>query len=100
MGQPDLPEGFDINDPARPMPSAAPVEQFAELRRTAPVWWQSQPSDRDGFDDEGHWVLTRHADVKEVSRNDAVFSTGRTPRSSGSAQTWSATRSTCSASSC
>ena len=74
MGQPDLPEGFDINDPAM-IALGVPREQFAELRRTAPIWWQSQPFHRDGFDDEGHWVLTRHADVKEVSRNDAQFST-------------------------
>ncbi|MDP9117675.1 MAG: cytochrome P450 [Actinomycetota bacterium] len=51
-----------------------PRAEWAEIRRTAPVWWQSQPRHRDGFDDEGHWVLTRHADVKEASRNDAVFS--------------------------
>jgi cholest-4-en-3-one 26-monooxygenase len=71
---PDLPEGFDVNDPnlyAQRLPRA----EFDELRRTSPVWWQSQPRHRDGFDDDGHWVLTRHADVKEVSRNDAVFST-------------------------
>jgi cholest-4-en-3-one 26-monooxygenase len=73
LPQPKLPEGFDINDPdmiARGLPRA----EFDEIRRTSPVWWQSQPLHRDGFDDEGHWVLTRHADVKEASRNDAVFS--------------------------
>jgi cholest-4-en-3-one 26-monooxygenase len=71
--QPQLPEGFDVNDPdmiARGLPRA----EFDEIRRTSPIWWQSQPFHRDGFDDEGHWVLTRHADVKEASRNDAVFS--------------------------
>ena len=73
MAVPNLPEGFDVNDPdmiARGLPRAA----FDEIRRTAPVWWQSQPYHRDGFEDEGHWVLTRHADVKEASRNDAIFS--------------------------
>ena len=74
MGQPDLPEGFDINDPAF-LVKGMPRKEFAELRRVAPIWWQSQPFHRDGFEDEGHWVLTRHADVKEVSRNDAQFST-------------------------
>jgi cholest-4-en-3-one 26-monooxygenase len=70
---PQLPEGFDVNDPdlyAQRLPRA----EWDEIRRTSPVWWQSQPRHRDGFDDEGHWVLTRHADVKEASRNDAVFS--------------------------
>jgi cholest-4-en-3-one 26-monooxygenase len=70
---PQLPEGFDVNDPdlyAQRLPRA----EWDEIRRTSPVWWQSQPRHRDGYDDEGHWVLTRHADVKEASRNDAVFS--------------------------
>jgi len=73
VAAPQLPEGFDVNDPdmyARRLPRA----EFDELRKAAPIWWQAQPRGRDGFDDEGHWVLTRHADVKEVSRNDAVFS--------------------------
>jgi cholest-4-en-3-one 26-monooxygenase len=73
VAQPNLPEGFDVNDPdmnQRGLPRA----EWEELRRTAPVWWQSQPRHRDGFDDEGHWVLTRHADVKEVSRQDKIFS--------------------------
>jgi cholest-4-en-3-one 26-monooxygenase len=73
VAQPNLPEGFDVNDPdlyAQRLPRA----EWEELRRTAPVWWQSQPRHRDGFDDDGHWVLTRHADVKEVSRQDRIFS--------------------------
>jgi cholest-4-en-3-one 26-monooxygenase len=71
--EPQLPEGFDVNDPDTYM-VGLPREEWAELRRTAPVWWQSQPLGRDGFQDEGHWVVTKHADVKEISRNDAVFS--------------------------
>ena len=74
MAQPQLPEGFDVNDPDM-YAQGLPREQWAEIRRTSPVWWQSQPRHRDGFDDDGHWVLTRHADVKEVSRRDAIFST-------------------------
>ena len=56
------------------MQRGMPHAEWDELRRTAPVWWQSQPKGRDGFPDEGHWVLTRHADVKEVSRRADVFS--------------------------
>jgi cholest-4-en-3-one 26-monooxygenase len=74
VAQPQLPEGFDVNDPDT-YAVQLPREEWAELRRTAPIWWQSQPRGRDGFDDDGHWVVSRHADVKEVSRNDAVFST-------------------------
>jgi cholest-4-en-3-one 26-monooxygenase len=70
---PQLPDNFDVNDPDR-MQLALPHAEWDELRRTAPVWWQAQPRGRDGFADEGHWVLTRHADVKEVSRRADVFS--------------------------
>jgi cholest-4-en-3-one 26-monooxygenase len=73
VAQPKLPEGFDFTDPDI-YAERVPREEFAELRRTAPVWWQSQPPGRDGFQDDGHWVVTRHADVKEISRRDDVFS--------------------------
>jgi cholest-4-en-3-one 26-monooxygenase len=74
VAQPRVPEAFDPTDP-KLYAERLPHEEFAELRRAAPVWWSAQPRGRDGFDDDGHWVLTRHADVKEVSRNDAAFST-------------------------
>ena len=73
MAQPNLPAGFDINDPDRNV-IGLPIEEFAELRRSAPIWWQSQPRGRDGFDDDGHWVVTKHEHVKEVSRRSDVFS--------------------------
>jgi cholest-4-en-3-one 26-monooxygenase len=74
VAQPQLPEGFDVNDPET-YAVGLPRAEWAELRRNAPVWWQSQPRGRDGFDDDGHWVVSRHADVKEISRRDSVFST-------------------------
>lgn len=74
MAEPNVPADFDFTDPQL-YAQRVPHEEFAELRRTAPVFWSPQPRGRDGFDDDGHWVLTRHTDVKEVSRNDAVFST-------------------------
>jgi cholest-4-en-3-one 26-monooxygenase len=70
---PNLPDGFDVNDPNLYV-QRIPLEEFAELRRTAPIWWQAQPKHRDGFDDDGHWVVTRHADVKEVSRDSETYS--------------------------
>ena len=73
MATPNLPPDFDVNDPDRYL-EGLPREEWEELRRAAPIWWQAQPRGRDGFDDEGHWVLTRHADVKEVSRLDKIFS--------------------------
>ena len=73
MAVPRIPPGFDFTDPdlcVRRMPA----EEFAELRRTAPVWWNAQPRGASGFDDEGYWVVTRHADVLEVSRASELYS--------------------------
>jgi cholest-4-en-3-one 26-monooxygenase len=72
VGDPQLPPGFDFTDPdlyARRIPAA----ELAELRRTAPVWWNAQPRGAGGFDDEGYWVVTRHADIVEISRNSDLF---------------------------
>ncbi|MGW5020338.1 cytochrome P450 [Streptomyces cacaoi] len=70
---PALPEGFDFTDPDV-YAQRVPVPEFAQLRRTAPVWWNAQPRGVAGFDDEGYWVVTRHADVKEVSTHPDVYS--------------------------
>ena len=48
-----------------------PNEELAELRRAAPIWWNTQANS--GFDDDGFWVVSRHADVVEVSRNSDLF---------------------------
>jgi cholest-4-en-3-one 26-monooxygenase len=73
MAVPDIPPGFDFTDPDL-YSSRVPTEELAELRRTAPVWWNAQRRGVSGFDDEGYWVVTRHEDVVEVSRNSDVFS--------------------------
>jgi len=73
MGTPVLPEGFDISDPDL-IEQRVPLDEFAELRRTAPVWWNATKPGY-GFDDGGFWVVSRHADVKEVSIKPEVFST-------------------------
>jgi len=65
---------FDLLDPARNA-RAVPLEEFARLRCTAPVSWFSTPFHEMGFDDDGYWVVTRHADVQDVSRRTDVFST-------------------------
>ncbi len=67
-----IPQGFDLTDPAL-YEQRVPTEEFAELRRSAPIWWNTQPES--GFDDEGFWAVTRHADVMEVSRNSDIYST-------------------------
>ncbi|MEU7630767.1 cytochrome P450 [Nocardia sp. NPDC049220] len=71
--RPDLPAGFDVTDPAI-YAERVPIEEFAELRRTAPIWWNPQSPDVSGFHDDGFWVVSKHADVKEVSRRSDVFS--------------------------
>jgi cholest-4-en-3-one 26-monooxygenase len=70
---PQLPLGFDFTDPDM-YRLRIPVEEFAELRGTAPVWWNAQPKGIAGFSDDGYWVVSKHAEVKEVSRNNEAFS--------------------------
>ncbi|MBF4996987.1 cytochrome P450 [Nocardia sp. BSTN01] len=71
--RPDIPANFDVTDPDM-WARRVPVEELAELRRAAPIWWNSKPPHSDGFPDDGFWVVTKHADVKEVSRRSDVFS--------------------------
>ncbi|KUI26587.1 steroid C27-monooxygenase [Mycobacterium sp. IS-1742] len=71
--RPNLPPGFDFTDPDI-YAQRLPVEELAEMRRVAPIWWNEQPVGAGGFDDGGFWVVTKHRDVKEVSRRSDVFS--------------------------
>lgn len=73
MPTPNLPPGFDFTDPDI-YTERLPVEELAELRRVAPIWWNEQPVGTGGFDDGGFWVVTKHRDVKEVSLRSDVFS--------------------------
>ncbi len=76
MTAPQLPVGFDFTDPdvyAHRLPTA----EFEELRRAAPIWWNAQPDGVGGFDDGGYWVVSKHRDVREVSRLSDVFSSAR-----------------------
>jgi cholest-4-en-3-one 26-monooxygenase len=73
MAEPNIPPGFDFTDPDL-YTSRVPADELAELRRTVPVWWNAQRRGASGFDDDGYWVVTKHADVVEVSRNSDVYS--------------------------
>jgi cholest-4-en-3-one 26-monooxygenase len=64
---------IDLTDPEI-YAHRVPSEEFAELRRSAPVWWNEQRTGSKGFGDHGFWAVTRHADVMEVSKNDKLFS--------------------------
>ncbi|MEU2042261.1 cytochrome P450 [Nocardia niwae] len=77
MSAPSLPAGFDFTDPGL-WETRNPVEEFAQLRRTAPVWWNDQPDESSGgFHDGGYWVVSRHEDIKEISRKPDLFSSQR-----------------------
>lgn len=67
-----VPEGFDATDPDL-IQDGIPFDELGKLRASAPVWWNPQPKGI-GFDDGGFWLLTRHADVREVSLKPEVFS--------------------------
>ncbi|OCB21777.1 steroid C27-monooxygenase [Mycobacterium malmoense] len=82
MTCPHLPPGFDPTDPDI-YAERLPVEELAELRHNAPIWWCDQPIGKGGFNDGGFWVVTKHNDVKEVSLRNDVFSSwlnGAIPR--------------------
>jgi cholest-4-en-3-one 26-monooxygenase len=72
MAQPQVAPGFDLTDPDL-YAQRVPQEEFAELRRAAPVRWNPQPSDM-GFDDDGFWAVTKHRDVVAVSRDSETWS--------------------------
>ena len=67
-----LPPGYDFTDPDVLL-NGIPVTEFAELRKTSPVWWNEQSSSI--FDDGGYWVISRHEDIKSISRNGDLWST-------------------------
>ena len=73
MVAPNLPAGFDFTDPEI-YAQRLPTEEFAEVRRSAPIWWNEQPPDVGGFGDGGFWVVSKHRDVREVSLRSDVFS--------------------------
>lgn len=64
--------GYDFTDP-EVLLQGIPVTEFAHLRQTAPVWWNEQGESI--FDDGGYWVVTRHEDIKAISRNGELWST-------------------------
>ncbi len=48
-----------------------PHEMFELLRREAPVFWHEEPQG------PGFWAITKHADVKAISKNPTLFSSQR-----------------------
>ena len=73
MAPPNLPADFDFLDPDVNL-AGLPVEELAELRRAEPIHWVAVPDGTGGFEDKGYWIVSKHADVKEVSKRNDVFS--------------------------
>ncbi|MDT0471267.1 cytochrome P450 [Streptomyces sp. DSM 41014] len=73
MSCPALPDGFDLTDPDL-LHHRVPLPEFAALRQAEPVRWIPQAGNVAGFQDEGYWAVTRHADVKYVSTHPEIFS--------------------------
>ena len=72
MAPPNIPADFDFLDPDLNL-AALPVEELAELRKSEPVHWVDVPGGTGGFGDKGYWLVTKHADVKEVSKRSDIF---------------------------
>ncbi|BBY81718.1 cytochrome P450 [Mycolicibacterium pulveris] len=72
MPCPNLPKGFDPLDAELNL-KGLPVAELAELRKSEPVHWVDVPEGTGGFGDKGYWIVTKHAEVKEVSRRSDVF---------------------------
>jgi cholest-4-en-3-one 26-monooxygenase len=69
VDKPRCPVDIDLINPDT-FEAGLPLEAFATMREEAPVFWHEHP----GTAGDGFWVITRHADVMEVSRTPEVFS--------------------------
>ena len=72
----NIPSDFDFLDPDVNL-VGLPVAELAELRKSEPIHWVDVPDGTGGFGDYGYWLVSKHADVKEVSRRSDVFSSWR-----------------------
>ena len=73
MPTPNIPADFDFLDPDVNL-AGLPVAELAELREAEPIHWVDVPSGCGGFEDKGYWIVTKHADVKQVSKRNDAFS--------------------------
>ncbi|MBW0016694.1 MAG: cytochrome P450 [Mycobacterium sp.] len=67
---------FDFTSPDL-LEHGMPVREFAELRKTAPVWWNAQPIGTAGFRDGGFWVISKHEHIKAISLDNDTWSANR-----------------------
>jgi len=83
MAPPIISADFDFLDPDVNL-VGLPVSELAHLRQTEPIHWVDVPDGCGGFEDNGYWLLTKHVDVKEVSRRSDIFSSWQ----NGAIPTW------------
>ena len=83
MPTPNIPADFDFLDPDVNL-AGLPVAELAELREAEPIHWVDVPSGCGGFEDKGYWIVTKHADVKQVSKRNDAFSS----RQNGAIPVW------------
>jgi cholest-4-en-3-one 26-monooxygenase len=72
---PFMHEGYDFTHPDA-LVNGTQLSEFAQLRKTAPVWWNAQPN-LDLFGDDGYWVISKHADIKAISKDSDLWSTNK-----------------------
>ena len=84
MAPPQYPDRLRL--PRRdPEPRAVcPSRNWPSSASSEPIHWVDVPGGTGGFDDKGYWLVTKHADVKEVSKRSDVF--GSSP--DGAIPTW------------
>jgi cholest-4-en-3-one 26-monooxygenase len=83
MAPPNISTDFDFLDPDVNL-VGLPVAELAQLRESEPIHWVDVPDGCGGFEDNGYWLLAKHADVKEVSRRSDIFSNWQ----NGAIPTW------------
>jgi cholest-4-en-3-one 26-monooxygenase len=83
MAPPKISADFDFLDPDVNL-VGLPVSELAHLRESEPIHWVEVTDGCGGFEDNGYWLLAKHADVKEVSRRSDVFSSWQ----NGAIPTW------------
>ncbi|MDT5278421.1 MAG: cholest-4-en-3-one 26-monooxygenase [Mycobacterium sp.] len=83
MAPPIISADFDFLDPDVNL-VGLPVAELAHLRDSEPIHWVDVPDGCGGFEDNGYWLVTKHTDVKEVSRRSDIFSSWQ----NGAIPTW------------
>lgn len=66
--------GWDFTDPDV-LERGMPIDEFAWLRKNAPVWWNAQAPGASPFGDDGYWVISRHEDIRQISKDAKTWST-------------------------